>query len=146
MTMSQSKTDPFNRGHVLHLLPTGTSTCPVKALHQYVGVIPHNHTVGPLFSSGKFSPLSRTQLSSALCSLLQRAGYNPQSYSTHSFRIGAATTLAAAGLPPWLIKTLGWWNSDAYIQTPTSLIKTVPFILVRTDIPDDTPPWNPDVN
>ena len=62
--------------------------------------------------------------------------------TAHSFRIGAATT----GLPPWLIKTLGWWNSDAYIQTPTSLIKTVPFILVRTDIPDDTPPWNPDVN
>ena len=70
ITISQSKTDPFHRGHVLHLLLTGTSTCPVKALHQYVGMIRHNHRVGPLFSSGKFSPLSRTQLSSALRSLL----------------------------------------------------------------------------
>ena len=106
----------------------------------------HNYRVGPLFSS---EILTRTQLSIALRSLLQKAGYNPQSYCTHSFRIGAATTSAAAGLPPWLIKTLGRWNSDAYltyIHAPSSLIKTVPSILARTDIPDDTPPWNPDVN
>jgi len=76
ITISQSKTDPFRRGHVLHLLLTGTSTCPVKALHQYAGMIPHNYRVGPLFSSGKFSPLSGTQVSSALHSLLQRASYN----------------------------------------------------------------------
>ena len=79
--------------------------------------------------------------------LLQQAGYNPQLYCTHSFRISAATTSAAAGLPPWLIKTLGWWNSNAYltyIQVPTTPIQAVPPMLARTKIQNDLPSWNPD--
>ena len=143
ITISQSKADPFCRGHVFHPLPTGTSTCPVKVFNQYAAMILHSHRVDPLFSSGKFSPLLRTQLCSTLRSPLQRAGYNPQHYYTQSFRIGVVTTSAAAGLPPWLIKTMGRWNSDAYltyIQVPTSLIKTVPSSLAQTDIPDNTSP------
>ena len=34
--------------------------------------------------------------------------------STHSFRIGAATTAAAAGHPRWLIQAMGRWTSDCY--------------------------------
>ena len=60
VTISQSKTDLFHRGHVLHLLSTGTSTCPVKALHQYTAMIPHNRRLGPLFSSGKFLPFIKS--------------------------------------------------------------------------------------
>ena len=43
-------------------------------------------------------------------------------------RIGAATTAAAVGLPPWLIKTLGRWSSDCYeryIKSPQPLILEV---------------------
>jgi hypothetical protein len=35
-------------------------------------------------------------------------------YASHSFRIGAATAAGSAGLPTWLIKTLGRWSSDCY--------------------------------
>ena len=34
--------------------------------------------------------------------------------SSHSFRIGAATTAAAAGYPRWLIQALGRWSSDCF--------------------------------
>ena len=35
--------------------------------------------------------------------LLQQAGFNQSDYSSHKFRMGAATTAAAAGIPTWLI-------------------------------------------
>ena len=43
----------------------------------------------------------------------------------HSFRIGAASTAAAAGLPDWLIKVLGRWSSDCYqlyIHAPQNVL------------------------
>ena len=36
-------------------------------------------------------------------------------YSGHSFRIGAATTAASVGVEDSLIKTLGRWESSAYL-------------------------------
>ena len=143
----QSKTDPFRKGLTLSITSTGTSTCPVRAMHKYCSMIPREQHTGPLFSAGKFNPLTRTQLSNILRRLLQQTGYNSKLYNTHSFRIGAATTSAAAGLPPWLIKTMGRWNSDAYlsyIQAPSALVKTVPSILACTTIPQDCTTWNPD--
>lgn len=86
--------------------------------------------------TGQFSPLSRTQVTNILCHLLTQAGYNSKLYSNYSFRIGVATTLMAAGLSPWLIKTMGWWNSDAYmtyICYPTNVLRTVPTLLARAN-------------
>ena len=49
--------------------------------------------------------------------------------ASHSFRIGAATAAGSAGLPTWLIKTLGRWSSDCYeryIRTPKDVLVSVP--------------------
>ena len=42
-------------------------------------------------------------------------GIDASAYAGHSFRIGAAMTAAACGLPESLIKTLSRWESSAYI-------------------------------
>ena len=42
------------------------------------------------------------------------AGFKPEDYAGHSFRIGAATMAAACGVPVDTIKTLGRWKTQAY--------------------------------
>ena len=57
-------------------------------------------------------------------------------YASHSFRIGAATTAAAAGLPVWLIMKLGRWTSNAYasyIHHPSMTASEISKILSRMD-------------
>ena len=70
--------------------------------------------MGPLFRFEDGRPLTRPQLVSALRFALANVGLNPGDYSGHSFRIRAATTAAACGVPVDTIKTLGRWKSQAY--------------------------------
>ena len=65
-----------------------------------------------IFTSGKW--ISRASLTEELRSVLQGCGLPADHYFKHSFRIGAATTAAAAGVPSWLIKVLGSWSSNYY--------------------------------
>ena len=61
-------------------------------------------------------------------SVLQSREVEAAAYTGHSFRIGAATTAAARGLPDSLIKTLCRWESAAYmlyIHTPPSALCAV---------------------
>ena len=44
------------------------------------------------------------------------AGFDHSKFNSHSFRIGAATTAAAKGLEDCIIKTLGRWESAAYLK------------------------------
>ena len=45
---------------------------------------------------------------------LGELGYNQTAYAGHSFRIGAATTAAAAGLNDSSIQAMGRWSSSAF--------------------------------
>lgn len=60
-------------------------------------------------------------------------GIDPSMYAGHSFSIGAATPAAVRRLHDSLIKTLGRWNSSAYIlyvQTPRTTLLSVSKSLV----------------
>ena len=48
--------------------------------------------------------------------ILQSLGLPQHQYAGHSFRIGAATTAALAGVEDSTIQTLGRWHSAAFLQ------------------------------
>ena len=108
-----SKTDPFRLGVTLVLGATQRDLCPIAAILPYVAL--RGATTGPLFqlASGVF--LTRERFVTEVRRLLQLAGLDPELYSGHSFRIGAATAAAQAGLEGHTIQTLGRWQSAAYL-------------------------------
>ena len=127
--LRQSKTDLFWRGQSVYIYATSATPCPVRAMHNYNNMLITKQPHHLVFSAGTISPLSRPQLTTILCHLLSQAGLCPSLYASHSFRIGAATTAAAVGLAPSLIKILGQLNSNlymAYVRCPQSVITTVP--------------------
>ena len=67
------------------------------------------------------APLTKPQFVAKIRLALQAIGLPYQDFAGHSFRIGAATTAAKAGFEDSMIRTLGHWNSAAfltYIHTP----------------------------
>jgi len=60
--------------------------------------------------------LTQQRLVLAVWDALQEAGIDQSKYCGHSFHIGAATTAAAQGLEDSIIKTLGHWESMAYLR------------------------------
>ena len=114
INIKQSKTDPFRRGVNLYVGRTGSDLCAVSAMLSYLtarGMGP-----GPLFRFADGRTLSRQLFVEAVRDGLQKAGIDQSKYCGHSFRIGAATTAAARGIEDSLIKTLGRWESLAYLQ------------------------------
>ena len=115
INIKQSKTDPFQQGVNLFMGRTGSDLCPVAALLGYMSVR-GTQCGGPLFlfEDGQF--LTRVRFVEAVWSVLLSVGDNHQKYCGHSFRIGAATTTAARDVEDSVIKTVGRWESVAYLQ------------------------------
>ena len=112
--IKQSKTDPFRKGVDLFLGRTGSDICPVAALLSYLAC--RGPRPGPLFIFADGRLLTRRRFVELVRAALASAGVDQRHYSGHSFRIGAATTAAAKGIEDSVIKTLGRWESVAYLQ------------------------------
>lgn len=110
-----SKTDPFRQGFTLQLFRLNSCLCPVSALESYLRLRLNSPLQSPaFFLLPEGAPLSRNRFIECLRFILQQLGYSPYGYNGHSFRIGAATSAARAGIPDHMIKTLGRWTSDCY--------------------------------
>ena len=114
VSIKQSKTDPFRKGVKLCVGRTDSDLCPVGALLSYLQC--RGSAPGPLFvfKDGQF--LSRKRFVELVRDGLARTDVDQEKYCGHSFRIGAATTAAAKGIEDSVIKTLGRWESTAYLQ------------------------------
>ena len=136
-----SKTDPFRKGVQLLLPRTGGPLCPVDALSSYLSI--RGNAPGPLFRFASGVPLSRPHVTNWLRSTLAAAGVQGN-YSSHIYRIGAATTAHAAGVPDSLIRTLGRWSSDAYlvyIQTSHDTLRSAAALLASDPGSDPLSPY-----
>ena len=130
MFLARAKTDQFGRGVDIFLGRTDAPVCPVTAIPQLLAIRPAGP--GPLFTWSYGSPLSQPQFIRAARAVLDASGIEANKYTGHSFRIEAA---ARAGLPAYLIKTLGRWQSEAYlvyIRTPRDTLAHVSRQLCHT--------------
>ena len=88
---------------------------------------------GPLFQWQDGTYLTRDNFVHSVHEALSLAGYPPEKFAGHNFRIGAATTAARCGIPESLIQTLGRWHSLAYIRyirtSPDTLKQVSPTLL-----------------
>jgi hypothetical protein len=103
--------------------------CAVSAVRRYLQV--RGNAPGPLFVSSDGSPLTPVVVNCWLRAFLSNLGIRGI-YSSHSFRIDAATTAASAGIPDHLIKSLGRWSSNAYllyIRTPSPVLTSIAAVL-----------------
>ena len=117
-----SKTDPFWKGCFVHIGLGRSPLCAVQAMLSYLSR--RGEEPGPLFVLKSGQPLSRAVLTNWLRQILSTAGISGN-FSSHSFRIGAATVAARNGVPDHLIQALGRWTSNAYqlyIRTPSEAL------------------------
>ena len=129
-----SKTDPFRKGCFVHI---GKGRFPLRALQAILAYLARRgNSGGPLFLFQDGRPLTRAVLTARLREILAGAGV-PGNFSSHSFRIGAATVATRNGIPDHLIQALGRWSSSAYqsyIRTPSESLASLSSQLVAGSV------------
>lgn len=117
--LKRSKTDQLGNGVDVFVGRTGSPLCPVEAITQYVAA--RGSRQGCFFLFDDNSPLTKPRFVARVRHVLQSLGLPYDSFAGHSFRIGAATAAAQAGIEDSVIQMLGRWSSAAflaYIRTP----------------------------
>lgn len=121
ITLKQSKTDQFRRGVQVLIGRSGDAVvCPVSATLAYLAL--RQGGEGPLFLFKNGMYLTKENFIKPVREALDTLGYVSESFATHSFRIGAATAAAEAGIEEATIKALGRWKSNAF-QAYVRLLK-----------------------
>ena len=114
--LKHSKTDTRGQGvDILIGRSTDATICPIRLYTQYQQIrLSAAGSKGSLFTYKSGTSLTKERLTEELRTLLALNGCtNYRHYASHSFRIGAATSAAVTGVPEWLIRRMGRWDSDA---------------------------------
>ena len=117
LKLAKSKTDPFRLGVEIPVYNV-PPLYPVTSMIQYTQIrsVLFPISDAPLFLDFNGEILSREKFIEMLRHLLQILNLNEQKYCGHSFRIGAATSAASAGVQDHLIQTMGRWSSNCYTR------------------------------
>lgn len=109
----KSKTDQRGRGKTVQVfsLP-GSPLCPVKVVSEFLAIRPGGEA--PLLIHQDGSSLSRFQFIAIFKKCLGALGLEGERFSSHSFRIGAATEAVRWGLDEAAVKRIGRWESRRF--------------------------------
>ena len=86
--------------------------CPVRNVTSFLQI--RKQGPGPLFSHTSGKSVKRDEFASELKGILMSLGLGNTRYTSHSFRIGAASWLAATGHSDLQIQRAGRWKSQAF--------------------------------
>ena len=112
LSFRHSKANQTGIPQTICLVPSqNVSICPVRALQQFVGVRPM--VSGALFCHFDTSPLTKYQFNAVLRKVMTFCGWQELHFTSHSFRIGAATTAFELGVSQTDIQRMGRWRSDS---------------------------------
>ena len=112
--LKRSKCDQFGKGVNVFMGRTHTLMCPVAAIAGFMAV--RGAQPGAFFTDGQQGVITKAWFTQQFRAILDRAGLPQHCYAGHSFRIGAATTAALAGVEDSTIQALGRWHSSAFLQ------------------------------
>jgi len=119
VTLKWSKTNQAGRTELFPLSRnTGNPLCPVRAYEQMIRWYPADDS-SPAFlvkKYGKVQTATYRQYQEHIKKSMKNIGLDPAEYTSHSFRRGGATYAFQCGLPAGMIKLLGDWKSDAYLE------------------------------
>lgn len=131
VSIRSSKTDQFREGADVVVARSGTGTCPVAKLEQYVLLAGIDMASTERFFRGltktkqgeklrKSGTISYTRVRELMLDKFQSLGYQASEFGVHSFRAGGATAAANAGVPDRMFKRHGRWRSenakDGYVK------------------------------
>ncbi len=127
-TIKQSKTDQTKKGHFIYIFNLQSPILPYQTLLAFLHLRKSQSKLpsDPLFTDDSSRPVTRFWFQKHLKAVLLLSGTPAGNFSSHSFRIGAATTAALKGLSQQQIQELGRWSSEAfksYIRSDRSHIK-----------------------
>jgi hypothetical protein len=114
--LTRSKTDVFAEGVDVVLHANESSLCPVMWLEVALDLATDRSPEAPVFQTSSGAALKYTAFQSFIRTLCHDASLlvGGASFSTHSLRIGGATSLIALGFDTAVVKLLGRWRSEAF--------------------------------
>ncbi|XP_077306255.1 integrase/recombinase xerD homolog [Lithobates pipiens] len=113
MRIRRSKTDQVGKGKdVVVFAIRDCELCPVFILREFLNARPDGS--GPLLVHGNGEFVSRYQFIGVFRKCLTALGLEGERFSSHSFRIGAATEAVRWGLDEEAVKRIGRWESRRF--------------------------------
>ncbi|KAI4828452.1 hypothetical protein KUCAC02_022543 [Chaenocephalus aceratus] len=115
-TLRRSKTDQLGISFPIHIFRLNSYLSPYEPLTKYLSArYAANATPQhPLFLTETGKMATRFWFQKHFHNVLLISGIRSEHYSSHSFRIGAASTAARLGTSDQTIQVLGRWSSLAY--------------------------------